>query len=398
MINTLTKGGQMKKRVCAYARVSLDTETLEKSLSNQISYFNKLIQSNPEYEFVKIYYDDGISGTGTKKRAGFNQMINDAREGKIDLILTKSISRFARNTVDLLKVVRELKTLGVEIRFERENISTMSGNSELVLTILASFAQSEAESIGHNVRWAKRKGYELGKDQYRPTFGFDYENGEYKINEKEAKVVREVFKLFNEGLTYTEIAKVINKKGVLTRTGRKFNQLSIKDMLRQEKYIGASLLQKKYSVNPLTHKLVRNKGELPQYYVEGMTPAIVSKKDFEKAEERIKFIHDNQVKCHKQSSWVTGLVKCSVCGRSLIKINKDTLKCIGNCKYHNCDNREFLKIYNVEKLVDKTKLDKIDKIIYKKHRTTRFNKKGMMIGAKIIQPFSKGDFEIIWKK
>ena len=388
----------MKKRVCAYARVSLDTDSLEKSLSNQISYFNDLIQSNDEYEFVKIYYDDGISGTSLKKRVGFNQMLDDCRDGKIDLILTKSISRFARNTVDLLNVVRELKSLGIEIRFERENISTMSGNSELVLTILASFAQSEAESIGHNVRWAKRKGYELGKDQYRPTFGFDYENGEYKINEKEAKVVREVFKLFNEGLTYTEIAKVINKKGVLTRTGRKFNQLSIKDMLRQEKYIGASLLQKKYSVNPLTHKVIRNKGEMPQYYVEGMTPVIVSKKDFEKAEERIKFIHDNMSKCHKQSSWVTGLVKCSVCGQSFIKINDTTLGCIGHRKYHNCTNKEFLKIYNVSKLVKGLSLDKIKEIIYKKHRTARFNKKGIMIGAKIIQPFDKGDFEIIWKK
>lgn len=388
----------MKKRVCAYARVSLDTESLEKSLSNQISHFNQLIQNNDDYEFVKIYYDDGISGTDIKHRTGFNEMINDCRAGKIDLILTKSVSRFARNTVDLLKVVRELKSLGIEIKFERENISTMSGDSELVLTIIASFAQSEAESLGENVRWAKRKGYEIGKDQYRPTFAFDYENGEYKINEREAKIVREVFKLFNSGLSYTEIAKVINKKGVLTRTGRPFNQLSIKDMLRQEKYIGASLLQKKYSTNPLTHKVVRNKGELPQYYVEGITPAIVSKGDFEKAQERIKYIHDNEAKCHKQSSWVTGLVKCSACGRSFIKARDNTLQCIGNIKYHTCDNREFLRISNVSELVKGLNLNKIDKIIYKKHRTTPFNKKGLRIGAKIIQPFDKGDFEIVWKK
>lgn len=388
----------MKKRVCAYARVSLDTESLEKSLSNQISYYNQLIQSNEDYEFVKIYYDDGISGTDIKKRAGFNEMINDCRAGKIDLILTKSVSRFARNTVDLLKVVRELKSLGIEIKFERENISTMSGDSELVLTIIASFAQSEAESLGENVRWAKRKGYETGKDQYRPTFAFDYENGEYKVNEAEAKIVREAFKLFNSGLSYTEVAKEINKKGILTRTGRPFNQLSVKDILRQEKYIGASLLQKKYSTNPLTHKVVRNKGELPQYYVEGMTPVIVSKRVFEKAQERIKFIHDNQVKCHKQSSWVTGLVKCSICGRSFIKTRENTLCCIGNCKYHNCENREFLRIDNVKKLLKGLDLNAIDKIIYKKHRSTKFNKKGLMIGAKIIQPFNKGDFEIVWKK
>ena len=194
------------------------------------------------------------------------------------------------------------------------------------------------------------------------------------------------------------IAEEINKTGIKTRTGIPFSQQAVKDILRQEKYMGDALLQKKYVISPITHKKVINKGELPQYYVEGVTPAIVSKAVFNKAKVRMQFIHDNMSKCHKQSSWVTGLVKCPVCGRSFIKIRKDTLMCIGNRKYHNCDNREFLRICNVEKLVKGIELNSIDKIIYKKHRTTPFNKKGIVIGAKIIQPFNKGDFEIIWKE
>ena len=231
---------KFRKRVAAYCRISMECDKLNNSLANQIAYYKNLILNTKGYEFVKVYYDKGISGTDTKNRVAFNEMILDAKDGKIDLIITKSISRFARNTVDLLKTVRELKSINVEVKFEKENISSLSSDGELMLSILASFSQSESESISENVRWARRKKFQQGIDQYRPMFAFGYEDGKYTIIESEAKVVRKVFKLFNEGKTYTEIAKIINKGSVKTRNGRDWNQCSIKDMLKNEKYMGDS--------------------------------------------------------------------------------------------------------------------------------------------------------------
>ena len=381
-----------RRKVAAYARVSIECDTLRKSLSNQISFYNDYLQKREDYDFVKVYYDEFKSGTNTKNRPAFNEMIEDCKAGKIDLILTKSISRFSRNTVDLLNSIRYLKSLGVEVQFEKEHISTMTSEGELILTLLAGFAQNESESISQNVIWGKRKRMADGIDQYHPLFGFDYKDGQYFINKDEAKVIKQVFKLFLDGLSYTDIANVINKTDVKTRNGYSWNQLSIKDILRQEKYMGDSLLQKRYVENPITHKAVRNKGELPQYYVKGTHPAIVDKATFEKAKDRIEYITNNKVKCHKQSKWFTGLVKCPICGRSMIKTNKDTLKCIGHYKYHTCENMELLKIKELEEFVKGVDLNKVDHIIYKRIRINSLKR-----GAKINRNVGKDDFEIVWK-
>lgn len=394
---------QTHKRVAAYCRISMECNSLNNSLENQISYYKELITNTKGYDLVKVYYDCGISGTNTKNREAFNEMIYDAKAGKIDLIYTKSISRFARNTIDLLNSIRLLKNLNVGVIFEKENINTLSSDGEFLLTIFASFAQLESESISENVRWARRKKFEMGIDQYKSMFAFGYKDGKYTIVEKEAKVVRKVFKLFNEGFTYTEIAKIINKGNIKTRNGKDWNYNSIKDMLSNEKYMGDSLFQKRYVANTLNHYTKRNKGELNQYYAVGTHPVIISKGDFEKAKERIKYINENKVKCHKQSKWFTGLVKCAVCGRSMIVHNSKFLRCIGACKYRTCDNKQTLKMSELEDFLNnehitRVDINKIEKIVLKKARLTRFSRKGIKPGLQLERNIRKEDFEIIWKQ
>ena len=232
-----------KKRVAAYARVSQNSDILKNSFANQVNYYSNLIKNNPNFEYVGVYSDFAISGTGIRKRDGFNGLIEEAKAGKIDIILTKSISRFARNTVDLLKTVRELKSIGVEIRFEKEKINSLSSDGELLLSLLAAFAQSESESMSSNIKWANKKRIEQGKDQYRPTFGYKYENGKYIINKEEAKIVKLIFKEFLSGKTYKEIANMVASKGIRTRKNNIFNSAQVKCILKNERYTGIAILQ-----------------------------------------------------------------------------------------------------------------------------------------------------------
>lgn len=202
---------QKKLRVAAYARVSVDT--LHHSLAAQVSYYSSLIQKNPAWEYAGVYADEGISGTNTKKRDGFNQMIEDALAGKIDLIITKSVSRFARNTVDSLQNVRKLKEHGVEIYFEKENIWTFDSRGELLITIMSSLAQEESRSISENTTWGKRKQFAKGKTSvgYSAFLGYDKD---FQINEEQAKIVRLIYKLFVGGRTFYAITKELEKRGV----------------------------------------------------------------------------------------------------------------------------------------------------------------------------------------
>ena len=191
---------KQKKRVAAYARVSMDTERLQHSLSAQVSYYNDKIQKNPEWLFAGVYADNGISGTGTAKREEFNRLLADCEAGKIDLVLTKSISRFARNTVDLLETVRHLKEIGVEVWFERENIRSFDGDGELLLSILASFAQEESRSISENCKWGIRKRFEKGiPNGHFRIYGYRWEGDELLIVPEEAAVVRRIFQNFLDG-------------------------------------------------------------------------------------------------------------------------------------------------------------------------------------------------------
>ena len=205
MIKPKIKELPVKKRVAAYARVSMDTERLMHSISAQISYYSELIQKNPEWEYVGVYADFGISGTRIEKRTEFSRMLRDCEDGKIDIILCKSISRFARNTVDLLNTVRRLKAIGIEVRFEKEQINSMSGEGELMLSILASFAQEESRSISENCKWGIRKRFKSGEigaaNKHLLGYRYDEEKRQYVIIPEEAEIVRKMFALYLDGVS-----------------------------------------------------------------------------------------------------------------------------------------------------------------------------------------------------
>lgn len=307
------------KRVAAYARVSTDNEEQLTSYEAQVDYYTRHIQSNPVWEMVEVYSDEGISATSTKKRDGFNRMITDALDGKIDLIITKSVSRFARNTVDTLITVRQLKEKGVEVFFEKENIFTLDSKGELLITIMSSLAQEESRSISENVTWGQRKRFADGKVSlpYSRFLGYDRnEEGLPQVNEEEAIVVRLIYRLFLEGQTPHSISKYLTEQG-LTSPGGKDNWQSgtIRNILTNEKYKGDALLQKKYTVDFLTKKQKVNEGEIPQYYVENSHPAIISSDVFDMVQQEMK--RRNTMKNRHSSAGIfSSKIICGECGSS----------------------------------------------------------------------------------
>lgn len=310
-----------KRRVAGYARVSTDNEEQQTSYEAQVDYYTSYIQSRDDWEFAGIYTDEGISGTNTKHREGFKRMIADAKDGKIDLIITKSVSRFARNTVDSLTTVRELKERGIEIYFEKENIWTLDSKGELLITIMSSLAQEESRSISENVKWGHRKRFADGKVSfaYSHFMGLDYDkaSGKIVVNPEQAKTVRLIFRLFLEGLTPHAIAAELTKRGIPSPYGKsKWHQGTVRSMLSNEKYKGDALLQKQFTVDFLQKKMKKNEGEVPQYYVEGNHEAIISPEVFDLVQaelERRKYtkgsrysgvsIFSNKIKCGDCGSW-----------------------------------------------------------------------------------------------
>ena len=268
-----------KRKVAGYARVSTDSDEQFTSYEAQVDYYTNYIKSRPEWEFVEVYTDEGISALNTKKRDGFNRMIADALNGKIDLIVTKSVSRFARNTVDSLTTVRKLKDKGVEVYFEKENIWTMDSKGELLITIMSSLAQEESHSISENVTWGQRKRFADGKVNmpYKQFLGYRKgADGLPEIVPEEAEIVRTIYRMFVEGRSVGSIAKHLTKNGIPTPSGKAvWQRHTIESILQNEKYKGAALLQKKYTVDFLQKKRKVNKGEVPQYYVEESHPAII---------------------------------------------------------------------------------------------------------------------------
>lgn len=258
-----------KHHVAGYARVSTDTDEQLTSYEAQVEYYTNYIKRNPEWEFVKVYTDEGISGLNTKKRDGFNEMIEDALAGRIDLIVTKSVSRFARNTVDSLTTIRMLKEVGCECFFEKENIFTFDGKGELLLTIMSSLAQEESRSISENVTWGHRKRFADGKVSLPYKHFLGYEKGSDslpKVVDEEADVVRLIYRLFIDGRTASGICKYLENLEIPTPSGKyKWSQSTVMSILQNEKYKGDALLQKKFTVDFLTKKQKVNEGEIPQY-------------------------------------------------------------------------------------------------------------------------------------
>lgn len=307
-----------KRRVAAYARVSTDTEEQATSYDAQVDYYTKYIKGRTDWEFVGIYTDEGITATNTKNRDGFKQMVEDALAGKIDLIITKSVSRFARNTVDSLTTVRELKEKGVEIYFEKENIWTLDSKGELLITIMSSLAQEESRSISENTTWGRRKLFADGKASiaFSRFLGYDRgPNGEFVINEEEAKTVRYIYKRYIEGAAIYAITKELMEMERPTPCGGKKWHISVvKNILRNEKYKGDALLQKSFTKDFLAHKLVPNNGEVPQYYVEGHHEGIVSPEVFELAQMEIKRRTSKEGCSFSSRTRYASKIVCGQCG------------------------------------------------------------------------------------
>lgn len=245
-----------KRRVAGYARVSTDSDEQFTSYEAQVDYYTNYISNRADWVFVSIYTDEGISGTNRKHREGFNSMVKDALGGKIDLIITKSVSRFARNTVDSLTTVRELKDAGVEVYFEKENIWTFDSKGELLITIMSSLAQEESRSISENVTWGQRKRFSDGKVSvpFGNFLGYDKgPDGNLVVNKEQAKIVKKIYRYFLEGNTPYRIAKMLTDEGIPTIQGKKkWSAGPVKNILTNEKYKGDALLQKSFTVNFLT--------------------------------------------------------------------------------------------------------------------------------------------------
>ena len=273
------------RKVAAYARVSTMKESQQTSYEAQIEYYTNYIKEQPNWIFAGIYAEEGVTGTSTKKRIEFRRMIEDALDGKIDLIITKSVSRFARNTVDSLTTIRKLKEHSVECYFEKENIWTFDSKGELLITIMSSLAQEESRSISENTRWGMRKAFQDGKVfvPFGHFLGYDRGvNGELQINQEQAKTVRLIYNLFLEGYTFYGMK-------IPTPYGNEiWNDRTIKNILQNEKYRGDALLQKRYSKDFLDRKMRKNEGEVPQYYIVGNHEAIIEADLFEAVQEELK--------------------------------------------------------------------------------------------------------------
>lgn len=306
-----------RRKVAGYARVSTDHDDQTTSYAAQVDYYTNYIKSRDDWEFAGLYSDEGITATNTKHREGFNTMIADALAGKIDLIITKSVSRFARNTVDSLSTIRKLKEKNIECYFEKENIWTFDSKGELLLTIMSSLAQEESRSISENVTWGHRKRFADGKVSlaYSRFLGYDKgPDGKLVINEEQAQTVKLIYKLFLDGLTMHSIANELTKRKLKTPGGKeKWNQSTVKSILTNEKYKGDALLQKSYTVDFLTKKVKTNEGEVPQYYVENNHPAIIEPELFDLVQSEIQRRNKGKAR-YSGVSIFSSKVECAECG------------------------------------------------------------------------------------
>ena len=278
-----------KLRVAAYCRVSTTLEEQEGSYDAQVSYYTEKIRDNQNWKSAGIYADDGKSATNTKKRDDFNAMIDDCMAGRIDMVITKSVSRFARNTVDSLQTIRKLKEKNIAIFFEKENINTLDGTGELLITILSSQAQEESRNLSENTKWGITRRFENGivSVNHKKFMGYTKdENGELIIVPEEAEIVKRIFRMYLEGSSILEITRALEADKVKTATGKdKWHFGVIEKMLVNEKYMGDALMQKTYTVDFLTKKRVKNNGIVPQYYIEDNHEGIIPKELYYKVQE-----------------------------------------------------------------------------------------------------------------
>ena len=304
------------RRVCGYARVSTDKEEQLGSYEAQMDYYSNYIREHDGWEFVGLYSDEGITGTSIRRRKGFQKMVADAMVGKIDLIVTKSISRFARNTVDSVSTIRQLKAKGVEVFFEKDGLWTFDPAAELTITILSSIAQEESRNLSQNVTWGQRARFAEGKVTmpFKHFLGYDRgEDGTPVVNEEQAELVRRIYRMFVDGRTVSAIAKTLTSQGVPTPAGKHIWQTKVVDsILTNEKYKGDARLQKSFCTDYLTKKMKKNEGEVPQYYVEGSHPPIVGTELFDHVQEEMR--RRKETGNIASTSCFSGRIVCGDCG------------------------------------------------------------------------------------
>ena len=326
-----------KLRVAAYCRVSTDSDEQATSYDAQVEHYTELIQKNPEWEFAGIYADDGISGTNTKKREDFNRMIDDCEAGNIDMIITKSISRFARNTLDCLKYIRKLKEKNIPVFFEKEAINTMDAKGEVLITIMASLAQQESQSLSQNVKLGLQFRYQSGQVQVNHNHFLGYTkdaDGNLIIDPEQAEVVKRIYREYLEGYSMDRIAKGLEDDGILTGAGKtKWWTSTINKILRNEKYIGDALLQKTYTTDFLNKTRVKNNGIVPQYYVEGNHEAIIPKDIFLRVHEElvrrriVKTSTNGKKRTYSCNHCFAQIVICGECGEMFRRIHWNNRGC-----------------------------------------------------------------------
>ena len=328
--NAAAKTEIKKLRVAAYCRVSTDNEEQASSYESQIQHYTEYINSKPEWVMVKIYADEGISATSTKGREQFNAMIEDCKKGLIDMILTKSISRFARNTVDCLNYIRLLKGMNIPVYFEKESINTLDTRGEVLLTIMASLAQQESESLSKNTKMGIHYRFQQGKVMVNAHcfLGYDKdEDGHLVINPEQAEIVKRIFREYLEGKSCKKIAQGLQRDGILTSRGKaKWHDTSIRKILENEKYMGDALLQKTCTVDFLNKKRVKNTGMQPQYYVEDDHEAIIPKEIFLMVQEEMARRSEQNACFGRRKSFSANhpfskIVFCAGCGEEFRRIH-----------------------------------------------------------------------------
>ena len=326
-----------KLRVAAYCRVSTDSDEQATSYDAQVEHYTEFIQKNPEWEFAGIYADDGISGTNTQKREDFNRMIDDCEAGNIDMIITKSISRFARNTLDCLKYIRQLKDKNIPVFFEKEAINTMDAKGEVLITIMVSLAQQESQSLSQNVKLGLQFRYQNGQVQVNHNHFLGYTkdaDGNLIIDPEQAEVVKRIYREYLEGYSMDRIAKGLEADGILTGAGKtKWWTSTINKILRNEKYIGDALLQKTYTTDFLNKTRVKNNGIVPQYYVEGNHEAIIPKDIFLRVQEElvrrrvVKTSANGKNRSYSCNHCFAQIVICGECGEMFRRIHWNNRGC-----------------------------------------------------------------------
>lgn len=325
-----------EKRVAAYARVSLETDRLAHSLSAQAEYYGGFVGERAGWELAGVYADSFISGTETSRRADFNRLISDCEQGRVDVVLCKSISRFARNTVDLLKTVRHLKELGIEVYFEKERLSSLSSDGELVMTILASFAQEESRSISENVKWGIRKRFKAGTagTRNKRVLGYRFDGGKYVVVPEEAAIVRRIFADYVNKAPLRKIAESLRGLGLKTPRGFEFSHAQINYIVRNELYIGNIILQKTFVKDFLTHKKAKNRGELPIYRFENCHEPIIDAGTFTAAQ-----LEAERRAAQKPAYPFSGRIVCGKCGRPFTRRSNNGKYACWHCR--SCENAKL---------------------------------------------------------